>query len=120
MFAWLNRRRDALAAPEPPPRSLRVPEDLALAIDAATVVVRGEPDPETGEVRVIVRVPGIGAFFADGTEDMSARIARNYDVDPPVADRAAKLLAGVVNREIRELTRRRLEAGRPRSWVFDW
>jgi hypothetical protein len=115
VFDWLNRRR-----PEPPPRAGRVPEDLVLAINAAAVTVRGEPDPETGEVRVLVRVPGVGAFIADGTEDMAARIGRTWDVEAPVADRAAKLLAGVVAREVRDLTRRRFEAGRPYSWVHDW
>lgn len=95
-----------------------VPADLALAIEAASVTNRGEPDPETGDVRVMVRAAGLGAFYFEGIDPTAERIARQWpNVSPQGARRAARLLASVVAAHNRDTYRRRDRRG---GWVWDF
>jgi hypothetical protein len=117
MFGFLRKREPAVVTGEVPSR---LPDDLTLAIENAHVSFRGEPDPETGEIRILIRLAGVGAFRFDGLEDAAERIERGWDVAPAMAQRAAKLLAAVIAREERELVRAYRQAGRHRSWVWDY
>lgn len=118
MFGWFRRKPEPAVVVGEPPR--RVPQEVVAAIEAAWVSVRGEPDPEDGAVRLLVRVPGVGHFIWDGLADAADRLARNFELAEPVARRAAKLLAAVVAREEREARRARHAAMRATSWVHNW
>ena len=72
------------------------PEDLASAIELASVTERGEIDPENGP-RIYVRCVGLGHFHWQGIEDAARRVLRGYpELSERQAKRAADLLAAKV------------------------
>lgn len=120
-----KRRRHAQRA-EPPivatetPAMAQVPDHLAIAIDNAVTLERGEPDPETGAVRTLVEVAALGAWHWGGTQDAADRIQRHHpEVTAAGAKRAAQLLAKVIVSRRRERARAKTEAER-KSWTWDW
>ena len=54
----------------------------------------GEPDPETGDVRTLVRVAGLGAFYFEGERPTAERIVRHRD---DVTDAGARRAGWVWN-----------------------
>ncbi|WP_284266129.1 hypothetical protein [Roseicyclus amphidinii] len=114
---WPFRRKPAVVAGDTPHR---LPAELVAAIETATITTRGEPDPEDGSVRTIVKVAGMGPFVLDGLDDAAKRIETAFEVRPEVAQKAAKLLASVAAREVRDMIRARHAGAGARPWVFDW
>ncbi|WP_420023556.1 hypothetical protein ACN9JG_04060 [Cereibacter azotoformans] len=98
------------------PAGGRLPAELALSIEAATIVFR--PGAGNGdEARVHVELPGVGRWWFDGIEDAAERIGRTWaDVCTPAQlHRAARLLAAEVGRRNAQDFAR---GGRQReSWV---
>lgn len=95
----------------------RLPRELVLAIERATIAERGDPDPETGDVRIFVQVVGVGTFYWEGTKPAAARIERHWpELSAAGARRAARLLGDVI------ASRNRAEFrgdGSRRGWVWD-
>lgn len=95
MLRLLNRFRAAEAPPALPPAPAPqiLPAELVASIQAASALPRGHPDPETGDIRVLVTMPGGAPFYWEGTDPAAERLARRFDLTPRQASRAAQLLA---------------------------
>lgn len=102
---------------DPLPPAGHIPADLVEAIGATMAQPRGEPDPETGDVRVLVKVAGLGAWYWEGVNPAADRIARHYpELPSKTCRRAAQLLASVL------ASRNRAERMGPKKrggWVWD-
>lgn len=93
-----------------------VPEAVALAVKAATVVRRNTPDHETGAERIVCAAPLLGVFEWRGTRPAAELIrARWPEVSPEGAARAARLMAEVIRDRLDHAPRRR--SRRRRGWV---
>lgn len=80
-----------------------IPPELVAAIEAAFCYERGQPDPETGEVRTYCRVATIGEWRWQGVDDARDRILRNWpELTPRQAGRAAVLVLAKVAQANRE------------------
>lgn len=110
-----GRGGDDAAPAEPVP----LPPELLKGITYATIAARPGADPESGDSRVLVQSPALGAFYWQGTRPAAERIAKRWpEIGPAGARRAAALLASTVAGRMRgEFQGRR--RGR-RSWVWNW
>jgi hypothetical protein len=109
--------RGASPAPDPDAGSI-IPAELVEAIGLAQVSTRGEPDPEDGSVRTLVRITGIGHFAFDGIEETAARIARQYpSLTRQACTRAARLIADRVAADNRLAFKGQRQR---RGWVWAW
>lgn len=83
-----------------------IPPELVAAIEAAFCYERGQPDPETGELRTYCRVATIGEWRWQGQDEARDRILRNWpELTPRQAGRAAALLLAKVAKANREAYR---------------
>ncbi len=98
-------------------RPTGVPHELTVAIEAATVITRGEPDPETGDIRLLVKVHTLGSWYWQGVDDAAERVGRHWsELSPHQCKRAAHLLATIIS----AVNRRSFNHASRRSWVWDW
>jgi hypothetical protein len=118
MLGFLTRLRDRAVVTGTDP--VTVPAEIALAIDSCSVQLRGVPDPEAGEQRTAVRVPGVGHWAWDGTDDAAQRFMRTQGLSDPVARKAAKLLGATIAREVRDARRARHAERRRTGFAWDW
>jgi hypothetical protein len=118
MFALLNRLtgRGATAAPAEP---VPLPPELLKGITFATIAPRPGADPESGDSRILVQSPALGAFYYEGTRPAAARIAQRWpEIGPTGARKAAALLAATVAGRTRGEFQGRRRARR--GWVWGW
>ena len=95
----------------------RLPRDLALAIERASVMGR-QGDDDSGDARILIVAAGLGSFYWEGIAPAAHRIARHRpELSPACCRYAARLLAQTVASRNRAEFRR---GPKRRSWVFDY
>ena len=96
--------------------SERLPRDLVLAIERASVM--GRSDDDSGDARILIVAAGLGSFYWEGIAPAAQRIARHRpELSPACCRYAARLLAQTVASRNRAEFRR---GPKRRSWVFDY
>lgn len=114
LSALLNRFRGRESAPS----TDRLPRDLVLAIERATVAARGDLDDE-GDSRILIHAASLGSFYYHGQKPAAERIARHWpNLSPACCRRAARLLADTIAQ--RNRAEFRGDRGWRGGWVFDW
>lgn len=97
--------------------SERLPRDLALAIERASVMARSDDD--SGDARILIVAAGLGSFYWEGITPAAQRIARHYpDLSPSCCRYAARLLAAIVADRNRQAFRG--HRAQRRGWVYDF
>ena len=98
------------------PESERLPRDLILALERASIMDRGGADDDS---RILVHAAGLGSFHWHGLKPAAERIARHYPDLPAAACRyAARLLASIVADRNRQAFRG--HRAQRRGWVYDY
>ena len=95
----------------------RLPRDLVLALERASVMDRGGAGDE--DSRILIHAAGLGSFHWHGLKPAAERIARHYpDLSPSCCRYAARLLATTIASRNRSAYRRVPE--RRSSWTWDF